>query len=373
MPPGVRAAFFSDREPREWNSPSRLRPQAREQLCVPRVDDASSNLEDTMNNRLVVSLIAASLMIPGAAFAQSTTVEGAANGARVGGDVAGPVGAVVGGTVGAAVGLGLEIPNAVITSIDAGTRAVGRRARARRGRRAVAGGSRAAAGSALHRISLCGGQRPAGHRRSADPQGHQDHRLIANIEEQGPRCTRRREAIPCVQCTLMSGSVSACRVSHPSTAAIAKPAQAASASTTKSSSRACRPGAQSCRISSTPIMTTAMTAVSHALARIGETERKPDQDERQRVFTVLTEIGMRPELRRAERCKGDGGGEQPGEQAEQGDHGGRIARFTNRMTLTSTSDSRVVNGGDWSMTDEGDRDAPRDPALQWPAARPVPS
>src|SRR3954465_10604546 len=71
-----------------------------------------------MNYRLVVSLLAASLVMPGAAFAQSTTVEGAANGARVGGDVAGPVGAAVGSTVGAAVGLGLEIPNAVITSID---------------------------------------------------------------------------------------------------------------------------------------------------------------------------------------------------------------------------------------------------------------
>jgi hypothetical protein len=71
-----------------------------------------------MNYRLVVSLLAASLVMPGAAFAQSTTVEGAANGARVGGDVAGPLGAAVGSTVGAAVGLGLEIPNAVITSID---------------------------------------------------------------------------------------------------------------------------------------------------------------------------------------------------------------------------------------------------------------
>lgn len=72
-----------------------------------------------MNYRLAVSLIAVSLLVPAAAMAQSTTVEGAANGARVGGDVAGPVGAAVGGTVGAAVGLGLEIPNAVITSIDA--------------------------------------------------------------------------------------------------------------------------------------------------------------------------------------------------------------------------------------------------------------
>ena len=71
-----------------------------------------------MKNRLAVSLIAASLLTSGAAFAQSTTVEGAHNGAEAGGAVAGPLGAMVGGTVGAAVGAGLEIPNAVITSID---------------------------------------------------------------------------------------------------------------------------------------------------------------------------------------------------------------------------------------------------------------
>ena len=71
-----------------------------------------------MRNRVVVSLIAATLLSSGAAFAQSTTVEGAANGARAGGDVGGPIGAMVGGTVGAAVGAGLEIPNAVITSIE---------------------------------------------------------------------------------------------------------------------------------------------------------------------------------------------------------------------------------------------------------------
>jgi hypothetical protein len=71
-----------------------------------------------MRNRLAVSLIAASLMASSAAFGQSTTVEGAANGARTGGDVAGPIGAMVGGTIGAAVGAGLEIPNAVITSVE---------------------------------------------------------------------------------------------------------------------------------------------------------------------------------------------------------------------------------------------------------------
>jgi len=71
-----------------------------------------------MKNTLTATLIAASLFASSAAFAQSTTVEGAHNGAEAGGAVAGPVGAVVGGTVGAAVGLGLEIPNAVINSID---------------------------------------------------------------------------------------------------------------------------------------------------------------------------------------------------------------------------------------------------------------
>ncbi len=70
-----------------------------------------------MNNRFAVSLIAASLLTSGAAFAQSTTVQGANEGARAGGEVAGPVGEIVGGTVGAAVGLGLEIPNAVITGL----------------------------------------------------------------------------------------------------------------------------------------------------------------------------------------------------------------------------------------------------------------
>lgn len=72
-----------------------------------------------MNNRLSVSLVALSLLASSAAFAQSTTATGAVNGAAAGGAVAGPVGEVVGGTVGAAVGAAVEIPNAVITSIQA--------------------------------------------------------------------------------------------------------------------------------------------------------------------------------------------------------------------------------------------------------------
>jgi Protein of unknown function (DUF1236) len=71
-----------------------------------------------MKKQLVVSLAAVSLFASSAAFAQSTTVEGAANGARTGHEIGGPIGEVVGGTVGAAVGAGLEIPNAVINSIQ---------------------------------------------------------------------------------------------------------------------------------------------------------------------------------------------------------------------------------------------------------------
>jgi hypothetical protein len=70
-----------------------------------------------MKTRIAISLAAASLLASTAAFAQSTTAEGAANGARAGGEIGGPIGAMVGGTVGAAVGAAVEIPNAVVTSI----------------------------------------------------------------------------------------------------------------------------------------------------------------------------------------------------------------------------------------------------------------
>ena len=77
-----------------------------------------------MKNRIAVSLIAVSMLASGAAFAQSTTAQGAREGARTGGEVGGPVGAMVGGTVGAAVGAAVEIPNAVITAIPRGERSV---------------------------------------------------------------------------------------------------------------------------------------------------------------------------------------------------------------------------------------------------------
>src|SRR3954451_21952767 len=88
-----------------------------EHLSTAMVETHRQLMEDMMNNRLAVSLVAASLLASGSAFAQSTTATGAVNGARAGGEVAGPVGEVVGGTVGAAVGAGLEIPNAVLSGI----------------------------------------------------------------------------------------------------------------------------------------------------------------------------------------------------------------------------------------------------------------
>jgi hypothetical protein len=79
--------------------------------------DVINLLEVQMKNHLAVSVVAASMLISGAAYAQSTTAQGAAEGAAAGGQVGGPIGAMVGGTVGAAVGAGLEIPNAVINSV----------------------------------------------------------------------------------------------------------------------------------------------------------------------------------------------------------------------------------------------------------------
>jgi uncharacterized protein DUF1236 len=93
-------------------------------MFLRRLKDTLQPLEDMMNKRVAVSLIAASLLASGSAFAQSTTVQGANEGVRAGGAIGGPAGAVVGGTVGAAVGAAVEIPNAVITSIPRDDRSV---------------------------------------------------------------------------------------------------------------------------------------------------------------------------------------------------------------------------------------------------------
>ena len=57
-------------------------------------------------------------LAPAAAFAQASTVGGAATGAVVGGVVGGPVGAVVGAGVGAGVGSAVEKPKEVVTYVQ---------------------------------------------------------------------------------------------------------------------------------------------------------------------------------------------------------------------------------------------------------------
>lgn len=57
-------------------------------------------------------------LAPAAAFAQASTVGGAATGAVVGGVVGGPVGAVVGAGVGAGVGAAAEPPKEVVTYVQ---------------------------------------------------------------------------------------------------------------------------------------------------------------------------------------------------------------------------------------------------------------
>ncbi|AVA26086.1 DUF1236 domain-containing protein [Rhizobium sp. NXC24] len=63
-----------------------------------------------MNTKLIVSAAAAFGLLTGSAFAQSSTVTGAAGGAVTGAVVGGPVGAAVGGVAGAIVGTAIDPP-----------------------------------------------------------------------------------------------------------------------------------------------------------------------------------------------------------------------------------------------------------------------
>ena len=63
-----------------------------------------------MRYMLIVGAATAATLISGAAFAQSSTVNGAAGGAVTGAIVGGPVGAAVGGVTGAIVGTAIDPP-----------------------------------------------------------------------------------------------------------------------------------------------------------------------------------------------------------------------------------------------------------------------
>jgi len=66
----------------------------------------------------ILAAAAVLTLVPAAAFAQGSTIGGAATGAVVGGVVGGPVGAVVGAGIGAGVGSTVEPPREVITYVE---------------------------------------------------------------------------------------------------------------------------------------------------------------------------------------------------------------------------------------------------------------
>lgn len=63
-----------------------------------------------MFSKLIVGAAAAATLMSGVAFAQSSTVNGAAGGAVTGAIVGGPVGAAVGGVAGAVIGTAIDPP-----------------------------------------------------------------------------------------------------------------------------------------------------------------------------------------------------------------------------------------------------------------------
>ncbi len=65
----------------------------------------------------------------------------------------------------------------------------------------------------------------------------------------------------------------------------------------------------------------------HSLPGIGEGEGEAEQDESQRVLAIMGDGGVRAGVRRSERRKGDGGGEQPSENPQKYCHGTAITRF----------------------------------------------
>ncbi|MBB5577789.1 MULTISPECIES: DUF1236 domain-containing protein [Rhizobium] len=72
-----------------------------------------------MKTKLIVSAAAAFGLLAGSAFAQSSTVTGAAGGAVTGAVVGGPIGAAVGGVAGAIVGTAIDPPpQKVITYVQ---------------------------------------------------------------------------------------------------------------------------------------------------------------------------------------------------------------------------------------------------------------
>jgi hypothetical protein len=79
------------------------------------------------------------------------------------------------------------------------------------------------------------------------------------------------------------------------------------------------------------------------MPRIGRAKCQPDQDERERMLAVLTEVGVRPEPRRSQRRERDGGSQKPGNYSKDGCHQDGISRFTDRTSPHVKLNASVVN------------------------------
>jgi hypothetical protein len=65
---------------------------------------------------------------------------------------------------------------------------------------------------------------------------------------------------------------------------------------------------------------------------VGCAERQADQNERERMLAVLTEVGVRPEPGRTQGSECNGSGQKPGEYSQDDDHEDGISRFIDRIS-----------------------------------------
>src|SRR5258707_13547487 len=73
------------------------------------------------------------------------------------------------------------------------------------------------------------------------------------------------------------------------------------------------------------------------VAAIGQAERDADQDEGERMFAVLAEVGVRAKGWRSQRCEGNRCRQRPGEESEDGIHLAGLARFVRLLSASYRS------------------------------------
>ena len=120
-----------------------------------------------------------------------------------------------------------------------------------------------------------------------------------------------------------------------SVAASTSPAQAAAASTTKSESARVASRSPELQYFHRAGQCDGAKRGHQPVLTVGKAEGEPDQDKSQRMLAVLAEIGVRAVTRRAERRKGNSGGEAPGNQSKKGRHGVWITRMDREYSASA--------------------------------------